>query len=294
MRNKFDIDDKEIDRILSFIKEYILPDDKICVFASGGLDSDVVAHLCSMAVGAERVKLVFVQQDGLEEKYLANVKKLAYKLKTSLDVVDLRGINMDFILRAERGNSELFSADYLLDINRVKCSLRTALMSCYQDKGYVIAGASNRSEIELGFFLPLGDNIAHFKPIAHLYKTQVKKLAEIIGCNKDVIMQAPSAAFWPGEEDLLDLAYWLINGKPITGQNARLFSTSEDRKAESIYKSLSQKKLDLALLAISNGEDDDSVHRLSAFPLQYIPALRSIVAYASMYKSRQLMVDMKN
>ena len=37
--------------------------------------------------------------------------------------------------------------------DKIKCSMRSTIISCYQDKGYIIAGCTNRTEYELGFFV---------------------------------------------------------------------------------------------------------------------------------------------
>ena len=42
---------------------------------------------------------------------------------------------------------------------------------------YAVAGTPNRLEYDQGFFVKQGDGAADFKPIAHLYKTQVYQLA---------------------------------------------------------------------------------------------------------------------
>ena len=51
---------------------------------------------------------------------------------------------------------------------------------------YAVAGTPNRLEYELGFFVKNGDGAADFKPIAHLYKTQVYQLAEYIGVPDEI------------------------------------------------------------------------------------------------------------
>jgi NAD+ synthase len=43
---------------------------------------------------------------------------------------------------------------------------------------FAVAGTANRLEFDQGFFVKQGDGAADFKPIAHLYKTQVYSLAE--------------------------------------------------------------------------------------------------------------------
>lgn len=278
----------ERSRIIGFIREYTYDSAPICIFVSGGLDSDVTARLCAESVGAAQIRLVFVVQDGMEGKFRKNACRLSDDLCAPLDEIDLRGLNDSLIRAAEKGNPAIFSSKSLLDPNRAKCSLRTALMSCYQDKGYLIAGTSNRTETELGFFLPFGDNIAHFKPIAHLYKTQVVQLAKELGCRAEVIDQAPSAGFWEGQEDLTDLAYWIINRAPIMGVGRR-FSEEEDKLAEVIAARITQYSVDVALYSISKGQSACAAADNSGLAVEYVEALMDIVNNAKKSKNRSLL-----
>jgi len=56
---------------------------------------------------------------------------------------------------------------------------------------YAVAGTPNRLEYDQGFFVKLGDGAADFKPIAHLYKSQVYQLAAFLGVPEE-IQQRPS------------------------------------------------------------------------------------------------------
>lgn len=57
---------------------------------------------------------------------------------------------------------------------------------------YAVAGTPNRLEHELGFFVKNGDGAADFKPIAHLYKSQVYQLAEYLGVPEEIQRRQPS------------------------------------------------------------------------------------------------------
>jgi NAD+ synthase len=56
--------------------------------------------------------------------------------------------------------------------------------------GYAVTGTPNRLEYDQGFFVKNGDGSADFKPIAHLYKTQVYALADALGL-PEVIRKRP-------------------------------------------------------------------------------------------------------
>jgi NAD+ synthase len=58
--------------------------------------------------------------------------------------------------------------------------------------GYAVAGTPNRLEYDQGFFVKQGDGAADFKPIAHLYKTQVYALARCLGIPAEVLSRPPT------------------------------------------------------------------------------------------------------
>ena len=57
---------------------------------------------------------------------------------------------------------------------------------------YAVAGTPNRLEYDQGFFVKNGDGSADFKPIAHLYKTQVYQLAEYLGVPEEIRNRPPT------------------------------------------------------------------------------------------------------
>jgi NAD+ synthase len=57
---------------------------------------------------------------------------------------------------------------------------------------YVVAGTPNRLEYDQGFFVKNGDGAADIKPIAHLYKSQVYKIAEYLGVPEEILRRPPT------------------------------------------------------------------------------------------------------
>jgi NAD+ synthase len=57
---------------------------------------------------------------------------------------------------------------------------------------YAVCGTPNRLEYDQGFFVKGGDGLADFKPIAHLYKTQVFQLARALGVPDEICDRTPT------------------------------------------------------------------------------------------------------
>ena len=57
---------------------------------------------------------------------------------------------------------------------------------------FAVCGTPNRLEYDQGFFVKNGDGAADFKPIAHLYKSQVYQLAEHLGVPEEIRRRAPT------------------------------------------------------------------------------------------------------
>ena len=144
----------EIQRIVDFIREYMQEDERVVIPVSGGIDSDVVARLCCRALGKDKIKLFIVTDNNMERKFLTNARNLAKDLEVSLTEIPLEERNIELIQILEKAEKDkIFNSKSLLDSNKIKCSMRSTIISCYQDKGYIIAGCTNRTEYELGFFV---------------------------------------------------------------------------------------------------------------------------------------------
>ena len=270
----------EIDRMVEMISAGV-GDDPAVLLVSGGLDSDVAARLTAKAVGPRRLKLATVVQDDMDPAHLAQARELAAELSVHLVELDLRGVNLDVLYRlAAADREEGFDPLGLLDPARMKCSLRTVVLSGYQDRGYVVVGTSNRTESQLGFFLPFGDGVWHLGPLAHLYKTEVRLIAAAVGTSGPVLRQPPSAGFWLAQTDREDMGFWLVNRGPI--QRERVFTDAEVDEATVFSSRLNEPDVDELLLAMSEGRDLTTV----PVPGDIAEAIAAVVARSAHLKSR--------
>lgn len=111
---------------------------------------------------------------------------------------------------------------------------------------YAVAGTPNRLEYDQGFFVKNGDGAADLKPIAHLYKSQVYKLAAHLDLPEKIVQRVPTTDTY-----------------------------SLPQSQEEFYFSLPYEKMDLCLYGKNNGyslEQVASAVGLTAEQVQWVYA----------------------
>lgn len=276
--------EEEIERIKEFIAFELKGRSQVVIAISGGLDSDVVARLVCRVPSVKKIKMFIVVQHDMDPKHIQNARNLANDLGEKLIEISLEKEPFQIIEALKKVDMyEKFHSDGL-DVMRMKCSLRTCLMSFYQDHEYIVLGTRNRTEYEIGFYLPFGDGIAHINPIQHLYKTQVKQIARILGTREEVIAQPASAGFWLGEEDLEDLAWWIFNEKPITKEI--ISSKEDDEYVKRIKEQLSTEKVDQILVGLFNNMSVETISSQTKVGEDVIIKFKKLVVASEEFKHR--------
>jgi len=123
----------------------------------------------------------------------------------------------------------------------------------YADKlHYVVAGTPNRLEYDQGFFVKLGDGAADVKPIAHLYKTQVYRMAEFLGVPEEIRSRPPSTdtyALQQGQDefyfglpyDRMDLCLYAKDHGVSPGEAAGVVGLAPEQ-VERVYADIDRKR----------------------------------------------------
>jgi NAD+ synthase len=99
--------------------------------------------------------------------------------------------------------SRLTSEAYLgvVAATNFKQRVRKMIEYYYADRFQMaVAGTPNRLEYDQGFFVKNGDGSADFKPIAHLYKSQVYQLADYLGIPAEIRSRQPTTDTYPLEQ----------------------------------------------------------------------------------------------
>jgi NAD+ synthase len=146
-------------------------------------------------------------------------------------------------------------AAYLQMVAATNFKQRTRKMMEYYHAdrlNYAVSGTPNLLEYDQGFFVKQGDGAADFKPIAHLYKTQVYDLAEHLGVPEEIRRRPPTTdtfSLAQGQDEFyfalphreMDLCLWAYNhGTPAAEVAAVLKLTAE--QVERVYKDIEAKR----------------------------------------------------
>ncbi|MEK7286640.1 MAG: NAD(+) synthase [Nitrospirota bacterium] len=95
----------------------------------------------------------------------------------------------------KQSKTRLTSEAYLgiVAATNFKQRVRRMMEYYYADRlNFAVVGTPNRLEYDQGFFVKNGDGAADFKPIAHLYKSQVYQLAAYLGIPEEVQSRPPT------------------------------------------------------------------------------------------------------
>jgi NAD+ synthase len=117
---------------------------------------------------------------------------------------------------------------------------------------YAVAGTPNLLEYDQGFFVKQGDGVSDFKPIAHLYKSQVYQLARHLGVPEEIHRRPPTTDTFSMAQtqeefyfalpyDRMDLCLYAHNHKVPAAEVAPAVELSAEQ-VERVYKDIEAKR----------------------------------------------------
>lgn len=162
---------------------------------SGGIDSALTARLARDALGAERVLGVLLPDTAYSEALRSETESYAVSLG-----VESRTVAIDAVEAAFR--PLLSEAADRTALGNVKARIRmTLLYAIARERGGLVVGTGNKSELLLGYFTKYGDGGVDLLPLGDLYKTEVRDLAERLGLPGPIRSRPPTAGLWEGQTD---------------------------------------------------------------------------------------------
>lgn len=190
--------DEIIDLAVQFIKDEvsISQTSGVVIGLSGGIDSAIIAHLSAVALGKERVDLVHLPEEELDNIHTEDAQAVAHDLNIPLRIIKISPIlESVFKLLPNVENNSLAKGN-------LKARIRAVILySIANIDSRLVAGTSNKSEVSIGYGTKFGDLAADMWPIGGLYKTELYKIAEKLGVNQKVITKTPTAGLWKGQTD---------------------------------------------------------------------------------------------
>jgi NAD+ synthase len=194
-------------KIEKFISAYISKSSAkgLVIGLSGGLDSSVVLKLSVNALGRSNVLGLVMPSDITPREDTTHGIDLAKELRIRYYIIDIHPIVQKFeeVLpenKEARGN--------------LMARIRMSILYYYAGVNrYLVAGTSDKSEVQIGYFSKFGDGAADIMPIAVLYKTQVRALARYLGVPAVIVQKKSSPRLWENHlaEEEIGMDYEMID-----------------------------------------------------------------------------------
>jgi NAD+ synthase len=177
-------------RIEHFISGYVSKSSAkgLVVGLSGGLDSSVVLKLAVNALSSSRVLGLAMPSDMTPKEDTDHAIELAMSLGIKHHVIGINPLLEKYagVLPGDKKARGNLTA-------RVRMSI---LYYHANISGYLVAGTSDKSELQIGYFSKYGDGAADILPIANLYKTQVRALARFLNIPRSIVEKKSSPRLW--------------------------------------------------------------------------------------------------
>jgi len=209
----------------------------VVIGMSGGIDSSVAAVLAKRALGKNVLGLALPCESNPKDAKLARLVAKKFGIRT--EKIDLTPVFRKF--------KKLLPAADKKTLGNLKARLRMSVLYYFANKyRYLVMGASNKSELWIGYFTKHGDAAADFMPLGGLYKTQVIAIAKYLGIPQEIIKAKPSAGLWKGQTDekeigmsyaAIDMILWLMEN------NRQKKSPRTQKVAEMIRRSKHKRKM---------------------------------------------------
>ena len=182
-----------------------------CVLGlSGGIDSALVAHLVTKAIGPRNLLCVSMPYATSSAGSRTDAAAIVEQLGCPSEVIEISGIVDAAFGAADRDGALGPEGPGASPIRRGNFMARVRMAILYDRSvtfGGLVVGTGNKTESLIGYTTLFGDSACAFNPIGDLYKSQVRQLAAALGVPAQVIEKAPSADLWPDQTDEAEGAF---------------------------------------------------------------------------------------
>lgn len=247
---------KTEETIIKFIKNQVSKSGfkKLVIGLSGGIDSSVTAFLAVKALGNKNVLIALLPYGNLNIPDLEDAQLIIGKLKIpskNVFKINIKKV-VDKIVCFDPSMSKIRKGNI---IARVRMIYLFDLAKKYQA---LVCGTENRSEYLLGYYTRFGDEASDIEPIRHLYKTQIRQLANYLEVPKKIINKKPTAGLWLGQTDEEELGFSYKDADIVL----HLFFDKKLTKEEIIKQGIEIKTVEKVLAWVKKNEFKQLVPRV--------------------------------
>jgi NAD+ synthase len=201
LTSEFDLDwDRTVKEITAFIQKTVRSAgaNGAVVGLSGGIDSSLVAKLLVMALGHDKVLGVSMPASFTPRLDVEDAEWLAKELQIKFELVEIQPIVDRLATALQVGESDSRTK---IPMANLRSRARMIILYYFANlNNLLVAGTGDRSEDLIGYFTKYGDGGVDFLPISHLYKTQVRRLAEHLGLPSRIVNKPSSPQLYPGHK----------------------------------------------------------------------------------------------
>jgi NAD+ synthase len=200
-----------VEEVCYFIRSVVNGAKGVVLGLSGGVDSSLTATLCAKALGSSRVLALLMPLHFTPKSDVEDALNLAKWLGIDHRVIPIDGIVEAFLNVLPYEGSDPF---YKMPAANLRARVRMLILYYYANLyGFLVAGSSDKSEILIGYYTKYGDGAADLLPIAHLYKTQVRSLANWLGIPERIAFKPSSPQLYAGHKitDELPVDYEILD-----------------------------------------------------------------------------------
>ena len=194
--------------IIQWLKDYSSNSstNSFIIGVSGGIDSAVASTLCALT----GVKTILVSLPIYQNKsHLKRAQNHVENLKQRFNNIESFEIDLSKVLDVFLLNFQEYNQ--LSEANSRSRLRMVALYHIASLKNGLVVGTGNKVEdFGVGFYTKYGDGGVDISPLADLYKSDVKKIANKLNIIKEIIDAKPSDGLWEdsrSDEDQIGASY---------------------------------------------------------------------------------------
>lgn len=193
------------DDIVKFIRETVEKAGftNLILGLSGGVDSSTGLALAVKSVGCENIYVGLFPYGDLNKEGMTDAQFVLEKFQIPPSHIVEQNIQplVDPIFAKDPIMDKLRQGNIMA---RMRMVILYDLAKKYQG---LVLGTENKTEYLLGYFTLFGDEASDLEPIRHLYKIQVKQLADYLQLPEKIIQKPPSAGMWADQTDEGELGF---------------------------------------------------------------------------------------